>query len=115
MAKVTIVLSFPAHFGNLDQTLSTRGLIIMYVATQLFVAMTLVYLISNEINACNIPYVNMRCVSVQPIALGMGLNIQTYKLWKDRAMLELNVAVLHSFQVKQHLHVHTLCSRICVL
>ena len=55
----------------------------------------------------------MRCVSVQPIALGMGLNIQTYKLWKDRAMLELNVAVLHSFQVKQHLHVHTLYSRIC--
>ncbi len=42
----------------------------------------------------------MWCVSVQPIALEMGLNIQTYKLWKDRAMLELNVAILHSFQVK---------------
>lgn len=29
----------------------------------------------------------------------MGLNTQMYKLWKDRAMLELNVAILHSFQV----------------
>lgn len=35
----------------------------------------------------------------QPIAQRLGLNTQTYKLWKDRAMIELNVAILHSFQV----------------
>ena len=36
--------------------------------------------------------------------MGLGLNTQVHKLWKDRAMVELNVAVLHSFQVSLHLH-----------
>ena len=35
----------------------------------------------------------------QPIATRMGLNTSTNKLWKDRALVELNLAVLHSYQV----------------
>ena len=42
------------------------------------------------------------CMSLQPIAQGLGLNTQVHKLWKDRAIIELNVAILHSFQVSQH-------------
>lgn len=42
------------------------------------------------------------CVSCppQPIAQGMGLNIQTDRLWKDQAAIVLNSAVLYSFQVR---------------
>ncbi len=36
---------------------------------------------------------------MQPIAEGLGINTQANKLWKDRAIVELNIAVLHSFQV----------------
>ena len=43
----------------------------------------------------------------QPIANGLGLNTQSYKMWKDRAMLELNVSILHSFQVHTYTHTHT--------
>jgi len=47
----------------------------------------------------------------------MGLNTQTYKLWKDRAMIELNVAILHSYQVT-HLNfdpqsIHYILSNLC--
>ncbi|XP_011410183.2 PREDICTED: nitric oxide synthase, endothelial-like [Amphimedon queenslandica] len=35
---------------------------------------------------------------LKPVAERMGLNTSTYKLWKDRALVELNVAVLHSYQ-----------------
>ena len=36
----------------------------------------------------------------QPIALKMGLNTSNLSsLWKDKALLEMNVAIMHSFQV----------------
>lgn len=35
---------------------------------------------------------------LKPIATRMGLNTSTNKLWKDRALVELNLAVLHSYQ-----------------
>ena len=38
---------------------------------------------------------------LQPIAQKMGLNLQTCKLWKDKAIVELNIAILHSFQVRK--------------
>ena len=36
---------------------------------------------------------------LQPIALKLGLNLAS-KLWKDKAMTELNVAIIHSYQVR---------------
>jgi nitric oxide synthase oxygenase domain/subunit len=35
---------------------------------------------------------------LKPIAEKLGMNTSTQKLWKDRAMVEMNVAVLHSYQ-----------------
>ena len=40
----------------------------------------------------------------QPVALKMEIDLQTNKLWKDRALVELNVAVLHSYQVTWNGH-----------
>ena len=37
---------------------------------------------------------------MQPIATKMGLDTKkSSSLWKDRALVEVNIAVLHSFQV----------------
>ena len=38
---------------------------------------------------------------LEPVAKGMGLDTSSLStLWKDKALVELNVAVLHSFQVR---------------
>ncbi len=40
---------------------------------------------------------------LEHVAFGMGLDTNCpASLWKDRALVELNVAVLHSFQVSIH-------------
>jgi len=39
----------------------------------------------------------------QNVALKLGLQVKNCSsLWKDSALLELNVAILHSFQVGLH-------------
>ncbi|KAK4875678.1 hypothetical protein RN001_012100 [Aquatica leii] len=55
---------------------------------------------SSEIGCRNLcdPY---RFNMLETVALGMGLETHTsVTLWKDKAMIECNVAVLHSFQIK---------------
>jgi nitric-oxide synthase len=48
-------------------------------------------------NMCDTHRLNM----LEPVAQGMGLDTRTpVTLWKDKAMVEVNVAVLHSFQQK---------------
>ncbi|XP_015839062.1 nitric oxide synthase, salivary gland isoform X3 [Tribolium castaneum] len=48
-------------------------------------------------NICDTHRLNM----LEPVALAMGLDTRTpVTLWKDKAMVEVNVAVLHSFQAK---------------
>ncbi|XP_063930433.1 nitric oxide synthase, salivary gland isoform X2 [Zophobas morio] len=48
-------------------------------------------------NICDTHRLNM----LETVALGMGLDTRTpVTLWKDKAMVEVNVAVLHSFQAK---------------
>ncbi|XP_076182998.1 nitric oxide synthase isoform X1 [Ptiloglossa arizonensis] len=55
---------------------------------------------STEIGArdlCDVQRYNL----LEPIATHMGLDTRTStSLWKDKAMIEVNVAVLHSFQMK---------------
>jgi nitric oxide synthase oxygenase domain/subunit len=44
------------------------------------------------------------CLYLQPIAEKMGLDTKkSSSLWKDRALVEINIAVLYSYQV------HTSC------
>ena len=39
-------------------------------------------------------------LSVQTVAKNMGLDTSNYRnLWKDQALVEVNLAVLHSYQV----------------
>lgn len=38
---------------------------------------------------------------VQPIAIRMGLDVRNpSSLWKDKALVEVNIAVLHSYQTQ---------------
>ena len=45
------------------------------------------------------PHIRLPSSLLQPVAVGMGLNLQKEKLWRDKALVEMNVAILHSFQV----------------
>nr|CAD7595373.1 unnamed protein product [Timema genevievae] len=46
-------------------------------------------------NLCDVQRLNM----LEPVALRMGLDTRTpFTLWKDKALVEVNYAVLHSFQ-----------------
>ena len=54
----------------------------------------------NNMNSCDVMVELRLQLMFQPIALKMGLNTSNLSsLWKDKALLEMNVAIMHSFQV----------------
>lgn len=50
---------------------------------------------NNNFKSSNFSFI----IHIQPVAIKMGLDIRTTtSLWKDKALVEINIAVLHSYQ-----------------
>ena len=61
----------------------------------------------------NLPTLFFCAILFQIVAQGMGLDTRTHtSLWKDRAVIEINAAVLYSFQVLHTLHTDIKVCRI---
>ena len=50
---------------------------------------------------------------LQKVAVSMGLDVRkSSSLWKDRALVEVNIAVLHSYQVRPSVGL-CVCLSVC--